>query len=198
MLKAMVFDAGGVLLNKDVATAAALQRELGLTDEQMDDMHQRFLPLLGAGLIDEARFWQKVSDAYGTRTVSVSENVLGGDYAKNLVINQELYAYIDKLKTRSIRIAMLSDTIPPHVEAMREAGMYGPFDNLFFSCDIGLRKPDPAIYRYVLSKLELSAAEVGFTDDLETNVTAARAQGMKAVQFRDTQQFIADTKEWFS
>jgi putative hydrolase of the HAD superfamily len=93
---------------------------------------------------------------------------------------------------------MLSDTIPPHVEAMREAGMNGPFDNLFFSCDIGLRKPDPAIYRYVLSKLELSAAEVGFTDDLETNVTAARAQGMKAVQFRDTQQFIADTKEWFS
>jgi putative hydrolase of the HAD superfamily len=56
------------------------------------------------------------------------------------------------------------------------------FDGVYFSHLIRLRKPDPAIYEYVLVDAELDPAECIFFDDLEINVAAARAVGIRAVQ----------------
>jgi glucose-1-phosphatase len=56
------------------------------------------------------------------------------------------------------------------------------FDGVYFSHLIRLRKPDAAIYEYVLADAELDPAECIFFDDLEINVAAARAVGIRAVQ----------------
>ena len=62
---------------------------------------------------------------------------------------------------------------------MREHLRYADLlDGLFFSCDVGAAKPDPAFFAAVVDALELPADEVLFVDDVRPNVEAARAAGV--------------------
>jgi putative hydrolase of the HAD superfamily len=56
---------------------------------------------------------------------------------------------------------------------------------------VGMRKPDAEIYELTLERLGLPAAACLFVDDTEVNCEAARALGMSAVHFRDTEQALA-------
>ena len=53
----------------------------------------------------------------------------------------------------------------------------------FTSCYMGIRKPDPGIYRHALGILGKPAARSLFIDDRLENVAAAAAVGMKAIRF---------------
>lgn len=55
------------------------------------------------------------------------------------------------------------------------------FDATVVSDEVGIRKPDPAIYRLVCSRLGVAPSEVVFVDDFEPNVAAAEALGMTGV-----------------
>lgn len=61
-----------------------------------------------------------------------------------------------------------------------------------FSAEVRLLKPDPAIYEHTLRGLGVAAAEALFVDDRETNIQAARALGMHAIQFRSAAQLKDD------
>ncbi len=56
------------------------------------------------------------------------------------------------------------------------------------SAEVGMIKPDAAIYEHTLRGLGISAAEALFIDDREPNVRAARALGMRSIQFRSIEQ----------
>src|SRR5262249_28226766 len=51
------------------------------------------------------------------------------------------------------------------------------FDDLVFSCEVGLAKPEPAIYRLACERLDVTPAESVFIDDSPENVDAAVALG---------------------
>ena len=55
------------------------------------------------------------------------------------------------------------------------------------SHEVGLRKPDPKIYRLALDLSGTRAGETVFVDDLKVNVDSARALGMIAIQFRSAE-----------
>jgi FMN hydrolase / 5-amino-6-(5-phospho-D-ribitylamino)uracil phosphatase len=61
----------------------------------------------------------------------------------------------------------------------------------FVSCRIGLRKPDPAIFWRVARELQVAPDACLFIDDRAKNCDAARAVGMKAVQFRGSAELLA-------
>ncbi|MDR3440871.1 HAD family phosphatase [Telmatospirillum sp.] len=58
------------------------------------------------------------------------------------------------------------------------------FNGRVVSGEIGLLKPDPAIYHYLLSTFHLREAECLFIDDLEANIDAARDLGFQTHHFR--------------
>jgi FMN phosphatase YigB (HAD superfamily) len=51
------------------------------------------------------------------------------------------------------------------------------------SSEVGLRKPDPAIYELLLERLGLPGHEVAYVDDWEDNLAPAAALGMRTVLF---------------
>jgi HAD superfamily hydrolase (TIGR01509 family) len=53
----------------------------------------------------------------------------------------------------------------------------------FVSCHTGVRKPDPAAYQSALARLECAPEDCVFVDDRAQNCQAARAAGMRAVEF---------------
>jgi len=74
-----------------------------------------------------------------------------------------------------------------------------PVDELFEvvvdSAFVGLRKPDPAIYRLTCDRLGVAPDRCLFVDDVEVNCTAAADLGMAAVVFRSNEQAIAEMRD---
>jgi putative hydrolase of the HAD superfamily len=68
------------------------------------------------------------------------------------------------------------------------------FEVVVDSAFVGLRKPDPTIYELTLERLGdgVRPADCVFVDDLDVNCEAARALGMTAVRFVDSEQAIPE------
>jgi FMN phosphatase YigB (HAD superfamily) len=65
-------------------------------------------------------------------------------------------------------------------------------DDIVYSHEVGLKKPDPAIYALTERRLGVEPHEVAFLDDVVTNVEAARAAGWHAVVHESTPGSIAE------
>jgi 2-haloacid dehalogenase len=78
----------------------------------------------------------------------------------------------------------------------REAQMRFPFlagfDGIIVSGDERLLKPDPAIYKLLLSRYGLEAPDCVFIDDSAANVEGARSVGMHAVHYREPMDLAAE------
>ena len=70
------------------------------------------------------------------------------------------------------------------------------FDGLFFSCDVGVAKPDEAFFKAVAHRLGRSGKELLFIDDALTNVEGARAAGWLAEQFRTAEGLRVDVARY--
>jgi putative hydrolase of the HAD superfamily len=66
------------------------------------------------------------------------------------------------------------------------------FDAAFSSCYLGLRKPQPAIYRRALDILGKPAERILFIDDRQENVAGAAAAGIKAIRFEGADKLRRD------
>ncbi|MEU8226816.1 HAD-IA family hydrolase [Kribbella sp. NPDC048915] len=90
---------------------------------------------------------------------------------------------------QSLRTAGISCHLATNQHAYRRAIMqdergYGAwFDRTFYSCDLGLAKPDPAYFRAILGTLEAPASSVLFIDDNVANVAGASSVGLQAERY---------------
>jgi putative hydrolase of the HAD superfamily len=91
---------------------------------------------------------------------------------------------IRELKRDGIRVALLTNNVKEFGDAWRSTF---PVDELFEvvvdSSHVGMRKPDPRIYRLTCERIGVEPAASVFLDDNRDNVAAARAVGMEAVHF---------------
>lgn len=71
------------------------------------------------------------------------------------------------------------------------------FDDVVISGEVGLRKPDPEIYRLAAQRLGLATGQCVFVDDLAPNIRGAVAVGMVGVRHRDVATTIAELSAIF-
>lgn len=69
------------------------------------------------------------------------------------------------LKHRGLRLALISNASTGEVAAWSKSPLAPLFDVTLFSCECGLKKPDPAIYQFALEQLGLSAGECVYVGD---------------------------------
>jgi putative hydrolase of the HAD superfamily len=98
---------------------------------------------------------------------------------------------LDQLRPR-YRLAALSNSNATHWRRNNEIlGVSGLFERAFSSHELGMRKPNPAIYEHTLRELAVQPHETVFFDDLAENVEAARGVGMAAHQVRGVEELRA-------
>ncbi|MEU8305340.1 HAD family phosphatase [Actinomadura sp. NPDC048955] len=68
------------------------------------------------------------------------------------------------------------------------------FDAVVISCEVGMRKPDERIFRHALDLLGLDAAECVFIDDIEHNIRAAQALGIRGILHTGPDTTIAELR----
>jgi putative hydrolase of the HAD superfamily len=72
------------------------------------------------------------------------------------------------------------------------------FDDMLFSAEVGLAKPDRRIYELALDRLQARPAEAIFIDDVQENVEAAQAIGMAGIRFQSTAQTLAEIERYLT
>ena len=95
-----------------------------------------------------------------------------------------------QVRAGGVRTAILSN-MPLELRnwIVHESSWLADFDFATFSCDLGVAKPDAAIYQHCLSGLGVAPFETLFFDDRQANVDGARRLGIHSVHFttpRDT------------
>jgi putative hydrolase of the HAD superfamily len=92
---------------------------------------------------------------------------------------------LDDLRAIGVRLALVSDTSEETVRLWRDTPLSARFHAAVFSCEEGLRKPDPRIYERALERLGLPAAGCAYVGDGGSHeLTGARAVGLTPFQFR--------------
>ncbi|MGW4423572.1 HAD family hydrolase [Streptosporangium sp. NPDC004631] len=71
------------------------------------------------------------------------------------------------------------------------------FDAVVISGEVGMRKPEPRIFEHALGEVGLTGPECVFIDDIEANITAARAFGIVGVHHRDPDLTITELEGLF-
>ena len=108
-------------------------------------------------------------------------------------INQPMLAWAAALHEAGLLTAILSNMGPEVLRAMRqEFAWLASFDQLTWSCELSIAKPDPAIYRFTCDQLGVRPSEAFFLDDNPDNIRAAESFGFQALQFSNIEQLRHD------
>jgi putative hydrolase of the HAD superfamily len=178
----------------DAEAYAALLRITGLPRDQFEPRYWADRLALDAGKITGLAFWQKfLHDAGMAPDQQMAEELNRWDVRLWTAQNPVILAWQLALKQRGLLTAILSnmgDDVLASVE--REFDWIHRFDVLVWSCQVGVVKPDPAIYRHTLTELGVEPEEALFIDDKIANIVTARALGMKAIEFSTVELLRAE------
>jgi len=197
MIKAVVFDFGGVLSQFGVLgdSSRRLAKVLGC---EPDDVRTKMGPLIGRwlmGQVETADFWRQAAQLVGAPPADYDAKWRAGEITR---YDSLYYELARELRRQGIRTGVLSNIGPTSAELVARAGGWRGFDPVVLSCDVGYAKPDPAIYQVLLDRLRLRAEEVLFVDDAPVNLAAAGALGLQTVQAGETAATIAMIRQRLS
>ena len=99
--------------------------------------------------------------------------------------NPEVCELVQRLKPR-YRLLLGSNTNLIHATQFRRqfAEVFGHFDALVLSCEIGHRKPTPEFYAHCQALAQAEPGECLFVDDLPANIDAARRHGWHGIVYK--------------
>jgi putative hydrolase of the HAD superfamily len=96
----------------------------------------------------------------------------------------EMWDLVREFRQAGGRAAFLSNGVPEIMARIREdRGLDDLFDAVVVSCEVGLAKPDPAIYELTLRRLGTAPEDTLFVDDRVVNTQAAESVGIRTLTF---------------
>jgi len=184
-IQCIFFDFGNVLIDIDVEQTRNAFKELG-ADESLEEA----LPLFHSfdqGFISESEFLSELK-CYFPKYIN-SRQLKEAWNALLISIPETSYPLLRALK-ENYTLYMLSNTSSTHItEIRRKTGLYhfkkfnSAFEKLYYSFELGMRKPDPDIFKRVVSEAGCAPENCLMVDDLKENLKAAAEIGMKTLHF---------------
>ena len=191
-LRAVIFDFGGVLCfaptEERLAEAAAL---CGLSTPVFVDAFWRKRREYDRGM-DPAEYWRDFAAATGQ---SFDDAMIQEMIRREIDFwshhDARVLAWTEDLRRAGIRTSILSNLPAPLGENLRATkGFLEHFDQVTFSYELGVIKPEPDIYHYSVRGLAVAPEEALFLDDRPENVEGARAIGLHAEVFTTWREFL--------
>lgn len=185
-VRALLFDLGGVLLRIDFGRVFAHWQEISALSlpaltaafefDAQYDRHER-------GEISGAEYFAHIRDRLQLR-----DDLTHIEAGWNAIFDgvfEDTAALVCSASAR-MPCAVFTNTNQTHhaVWSRAHADVLAPFERVFVSSSIGMRKPERAAFEHVATELGVPIGSVLFFDDLPANVDGARAAGLQAVLVR--------------
>jgi HAD superfamily hydrolase (TIGR01509 family) len=202
VLDAVLFDWGDTLMrwspSDDLLEAghaagfAAIGREptAGITDRFREAYLARFF---APGVIEEIEYPAEVRALLAEFGVQIDDDELmrflaaeHDAWAPARQLADTTHALLETLRERGYKLALVSNAFdPPELlhHDLDQLGIAARLDVALFSSELGRRKPDPAIFREALGRIDVTPERALFVGDtLATDVAGASALGMSTCQ----------------
>lgn len=186
-IKNLIFDLGGLLIRLDFNRTISLFHQLFSKDLSLLDKYYKegFFEQYEVGAISEAEFLNTLKGIDETIT---DIEIINAWNAMLLDIPTDGIQLLRELKAEGYNLSLLSNTNTLHLSCILDKlrMLHGLndfnklFDQLYYSHEIHLRKPNVEIYEYVLHELKASPNQAVFFDDSEENINAAAQMGIHA------------------
>ena len=180
---------------RDEEALAALHRLTSMSPERFEDHYWVNRHAYDEGKLTGLAFWERFVREAGVvgGSADLIEELNHWDARMWTTENREMLAWQLRLKERGIRTAILSNMGDNVLANMQRTFDWLPrFDVLVWSYQLRMAKPEPAIYLHVLKELDVRPEEALFLDDKLVNVEAARALGMRALEFSTVEKLRRD------
>jgi len=197
VIRNIIFDLGGVIINLDQQKAVNSFESLGITNFSNLYSQQQQTALFDdfdKGTISEADFFKCIKELAGT-ALPISELV---DAWNSMLLDfpaqrlKWIYEY-----RQSFRTFLLSNTNETHIrefESILEKShgvknLEPYFHRVYYSCRMGMRKPDVQIFQSLINNENLVLAETLFIDDTPLHVAGAKKAGLHAEVLQKGEEF---------
>ena len=193
MINTIIFDFGDIFINLDKQATINSLKKLGLSqwNEDLNQLNLQF----EKGQISQENFllgFQKHIPNASIDEILEAWNAVLLDFPLNRL------EFVQKL-SKKYRLFLLSNTDAIHIETFeRENGVsfysdfYQCFEKVYFSYEMGMRKPDVEIFNYLLKKYDLSAKRTLFIDDKKENTDAALSLGFQVWNLQVGKEDVVD------
>ncbi len=191
MLRAVLFDFGGVILSSPFEAFSAYERRTGLPDG--------FIRSVNATNPD-SNAWARLERNESTLDRFITEFEDEARSFGHVVDGAEVLACLHgRLRPRMVEAlrrcgegrstALLTNNFVTGNPDWSSGGSFGPildlFDVVVESSVVGTRKPEARFYEIALERLDVDATEAVFLDDLGVNLKPAREMGMTTIKVVD-------------
>ncbi|TDD78867.1 HAD family hydrolase [Flavobacterium caseinilyticum] len=198
MINTIIFDFGDIFINLDKDAPIIEFKKLGLTEWSTDlqELNRNF----ETGKISELQFIEGFQEHIPDASIEEIRHAWNSIIPDSTIPLYRL-EFLQKLSTK-YRLFLLSNTDAMHIEKFQhKAGMsfyrdfYQCFEKIYFSFEMGLRKPDAEIFNYVIKKHNLAPKRTLFVDDKKENTDAAKAAGLKVWNLQVGQEDVVNLFE---
>lgn len=189
-IRNIIFDLGGVIINLDTPATIRAFDALGAVDFSNVYTQLQQTPvfdLFDKGLVSAADFRKELTKMTG---LDLSDATFDSAWNAMLLDFPKQRLNLLKAMKGRYRTFLLSNTNVIHVEAF-EADLLNShgidnfssfFEKAYYSCNMGMRKPDREIFDFVLKENRLDPSETLFIDDSPQHIEGAKEAGIQTIQ----------------
>ena len=180
MIETIIFDFGDVFINLDKQATPLGLKKLGLEkwSAQIDSLNFNF----EKGLISKIDFLDGLNNLVPNAN---QKEVL--DAWNGVLLDFPMYRleFLEKI-SKKYQLFLLSNTDSIHINHFKDKNgddfynrFYNCFEKVYFSYDLGMRKPDVEIYNFVINENNLIPEKTLFVDDNFDNIEGAKKTGLQ-------------------
>ncbi len=190
MIKAVIFDMYETLIthyDSPLYFTMQMAADAGIPVEEFQAL---WMPTDIARTIGELSFEDAITDILN-KTGRYSDELLNHMIAKRTMVKKDCFEHLhaeiipmlEELKSRGIKIGLISNCFSEEAVVIRESILFPYFDAVFLSYEQGLKKPDPEIFLRCMNELQVESQECVFVGDGGSQeLEASGSIGMKPLQ----------------
>jgi HAD superfamily hydrolase (TIGR01549 family) len=193
MIDTIIFDFGDIFINLEKQAQIDAFKKLGLNEPkpelvEMNDLFEKgqvtelqflesFYPFIPNASLEEIRTaWNSIIGEFPLYRLEFLQ-MLSYKYKLFLLTNTDSI-HIDRFE-HNVGVSFFSD-------------FYQCFEKVFYSYEMGMRKPDPAIFSAIINKYDLSPKRTLFVDDKKVNTDAAASLGLHVWNLKVGEEDVVD------
>jgi epoxide hydrolase-like predicted phosphatase len=188
MIKAIVFDYGGVIELKDGDLIQEIADSLQITKKDWQKVYFSLNHLANTGKESWQEVLALVCKEFGASDAQISD-VLGMivENKKTKKIDLELVELIKDLKNKNYKIGLLSNNATGLRQKLIDQNIIDLFNEVIISAEFGFQKPQLEIFEIIFNKLGIKNNEMVFVDDTERSLEGADKIGYVPILYTNNE-----------